>query len=207
MFDFNQILMENEQILYEGKPVPGKGHKAIGAILFLLAFVALWCGLLIWSVVTKTGDGANGIDGAFVIMMLVGLAFGGIGIYALIYNLFIKKKVVADDLFCITNIRALKYELKKQKLTYGFLIKYELIEVQNEKDGFGDVFMGNAAPSNLTEKQELEFVKENLFNKKTDDMPNMIFECVENPNSVMQIATNAHKQLKNNNNQTNINSN
>ncbi len=200
MFTFNDVLMENEKILYEGKPVPGKGGKAIGGVLAILAFVAVWCGLLIWSVVTKTGDGANGIDFTFIIMMLVGLAFGGLGIYVFIYNVFIKKKSIADDSYCLTTLRALKYESRTNKLSYGFLIKYGQIEVQNEKDGFGDVYMGIVAPDNLTEEQQLLFIKENLFNKKLDDMPTMMFESIERPYNVMKIATDARNNLISNTN-------
>lgn len=210
MFNFNQVLMANEEILYEGKPVPGKGNKGIGGILFLLAFVAVWCGILIWSIVTNTGDGANGIDGDFIIMLLIGLGLGAFGIYAFVYNVFIKKKAVADDIYCLTNMRALKYEFNDQKLTYGFLLKYDQIEVQNEKDGFGDVYMGIITPDNLTEEQQMLFVKENLLNKKPNDMPIMLFECVERPYEVMQIALTAHNQLLMNlvnNNQNNINNN
>lgn len=195
MFDFNQVLMANEKILYEGKPVPGKGNKSLGGILAILAFVVIWCGLLIWMVATETGDGAKGIDFSFIIMMLVGLGFGGIAIYALIYNVFIKRKAVADDIFCLTNMRALKYETKKQKLTYGYLIKYDQIEVQNFKDGFGDVYMGIVAPNNLTEEQQLLFIKENLIKKKENDMATMLFECVEKPHSVVDIAKQAHDNL------------
>lgn len=129
MFNFNQVLMPNEEILYEGKPVPGKGNKNISSILFVLLFVALIIGLLIWSVVTKTGDGAKGITINFIMIMLVAILFGGIGVYSFIYNVFIKKKAVQDDIYCLTNMRALKYEFKKQKLIYGYLIKYEQIEV------------------------------------------------------------------------------
>lgn len=200
MFNFNDILMENEKILYEGKPTPGKGGKALGGILAILAFVVVWCGLLIWSVATKTGDGANGIDFTFIIMMLVGLAFGALAIYIFIYNVFIKKKSIADDTYCLTTLRALKYESKTNKLSYGFLIKYGQIEVQNEKDGYGDVYMGIVAPDNLTEEQQLVFIKENLFNKKLDDMPTMMFESIERPYNVMKIATEARDNLISNTN-------
>ena len=195
MFDFNQILMANEKILYEGKPTPGKGHKGIAGILGLFAFVFIWCGILIWSVVTQTGDGENGIDGTFIIMFLAGLLFGAVGVYAFIYNVILKKKRVADDIFCLTNMRALKYETTTQKLTSGYLIKYNQIEVQNFKDGFGDVYMGIVAPDNLTDEQQMIFLKENIFNKNENDMPNMIFECVENPYSIAKIAQQCHEEL------------
>lgn len=213
MFNFNQVLMANEQIIYEGKPTPGKGGKGILGILIILAFVALWCGLLIWSVKTGTGDGADGITIEFIIMMLAGILLGVLAIYMFIYNFFIKKKAVADDIYCLTNMRALKYEFKDQKLSCGFLIKYGQIEVQNEKDNFGDVYMGIVAPDNLTEDEQLLFLKETLLNKKIDDMANMLFECVENPYAIMQQAIAARNQLltdieKNNqNNYNNINNN
>ena len=195
MFNFENVLMRDEIILYQGKPTPGKGSKSIGGILGILAFVAVWCGLLIWSVKTGTGDGADGIDSEFIIMMLVGLGFGALAIYAFIYNVFIKKKRVADDIYCLTNLRALKYETTTQKLTYGFLLKYDQIEVQNFKDGFGDVYMGIVAPDNLTEEQQLALVKEVLFNPKETDMPTMLFQCVDHPYEIMDIALKEHQKL------------
>ena len=43
-------------------------------------------------------------------------------------------------------------------------------------------------------------IKENLFNKKLDDMPTMMFESIERPYSIMKIATEARDNLITNTN-------
>jgi hypothetical protein len=55
--------------------------------------------------------------------------------------------------------------------------------------------MGIVAPDNLTDEQQMIFLKENILNKKENDMPNMIFECVENPYSIAKIAQQSHEEL------------
>lgn len=59
MFDFNNQLIEEETILYEGKPILGKTDKNILGELVVIGFILIIQILLVWSVVTKTGDGAN----------------------------------------------------------------------------------------------------------------------------------------------------
>lgn len=113
MYNFENNLLVDEKILYQGKPTPGKGGKSVGGLLFLICFALGIQALMILSVVTKTGDGAGGINLGFIIIFLAATLFLGLGVYGLFYNLFLKKKQVADDFYCLTNKRAMKYEAKK----------------------------------------------------------------------------------------------
>lgn len=197
MYDFNSNLIEDEKIIYEGRPVPGTGSKNIGGPLFIIGFITLMQFLLIWSVVTKTGDGAYGITPGFVIIFLVTLLFDAIAIYNLIYTLFIKKKAVADDYYCLTNKRALKYESKKDKLVFGYLINYEDIHYDSRKNGYGDLYMGIIYKETNDSIQDLNNIKDLLFNKDPKNMPWIIFESIEHPAQVGKLAKNARNELKN----------
>ena len=133
MFDFNNQLIEEETILYEGIPILGKTDKNILGELVVIGFILIIQILLIWSVVTKTGDGANGINLSFIIIFLTTLLFAALVVYNIIYKLFIKDKKIAKHQYCITNKRVIKYDGKNNELIFGNLSNYEFIEVQNKK--------------------------------------------------------------------------
>lgn len=196
MYDFKSNLLEDEKIIYEGRPVPGTGSKNIGGPLFIIGFMALMQFLLIWSIVTKTGDGAYGINLSFIIIFLATLLFDVIAIYALLYDLFIKKKAVADDYYCLTNKRAFKYESKKDKLVFGYLINYDDIHCDSRKNGYGDLYMGIVYKETNDSKQDLNNIKDIILNKDPENMPWIIFECIEHPAKVSKLAKDARNELK-----------
>lgn len=92
MYNFKQNLNENEQILYEGRPVPGTGSKNVSGLLFIILFILIIQILMVLSVIFKLGDGAYGIDSGFIIIFGVTLFFDWIAIRGLYYNLFKKKR-------------------------------------------------------------------------------------------------------------------
>ena len=188
MYNFEKHLEKDEKILYRGRPIPGKGDKSIGGCIFIILFMALMQGLMIWSVVTGTGDGADGINLSFIVIFGVTLLFDGIAFYNIFYLLFFKKKAVSDDYYCLTNKRAFKYESKKDKLVYGYLVNYEDMRCQNTKDGVGDVYMGIIMKESSSSEEDLIRVKDIMFNPNPENMPTMLFECVEKPRNVLKIA-------------------
>lgn len=196
MYDFKNNLLENEEIIYEGRPVPGTGSKNIGGQLFIIAFISLMQFLLIWSVVTKTGDGVYGITLGFIIIFLSTLLFDALSIYSLIYTLFIKKKAVSDDYYCLTNKRALKYESKKDRLLFGYLINYDDIHCDSRKNGYGDLYMGIVYKETNNSGQDLNNIKELIFNKDPENMPWIIFESIHHPAQVCKLAKDARNKLK-----------
>lgn len=193
MIDFNKYLEQNETILYKGKPHPNKGGKNIVGIIILLGFVLLCQILLILSVIFNHGSEIK-----FIISFLITLLFGGLGVYALIYNLFLKKRKVADDFYCITNKRALKYEAGKDKLVYGYLINYSDIHCGNVKDGYGDLYMSITKETTNDSIKDLNDLKNTLFNPNPENMPAINFESIENPKEVLQIAVKARNNLNQN---------
>ena len=196
MFDFSKILDSDEKILYQGRPVVGKGDKSIGGSIFIILFMLVIQVLMIWSLVTGTGDGADGITPTFIIIFAATLLFDGIAIYNIIYLKFLKDKTVSDDYYCITNKRALKFESKKDKLVYGYLVNYDIIEIVNQKDNVGDISMHVEIKDNSFEAKNPEYVKDILMNPNPENMPTMIFECVENPKQVKKIIKDAQKELE-----------
>lgn len=200
MYDFKKHLLENEEILYEGRAFPGKGGKEIIGLLFVICFSLFVLALLIWSVVTGTGDGANGVTIEFIIIFLVFLLFLGIGLYGLVYNLFLKKIQVADDYYCLTNIRAMKYESKKDKLVYGYLKKYEEIYCENVKGGYGDLYMVSAIDEKYLNDHNMSVLDYLLSKSDPEDMPSMCFESIKNPRQLRKMAIDARRKIIDNEN-------
>lgn len=196
MFDFNNQLIEEETILYEGKPILGKTDKNILGELVVIGFILIIQILLVWSVVTKTGDGANGINLSFIIIFLTTLLFASLVVYNIIYKLFIKDKKIAKHQYCITNKRAIKYDGKNNELIFGNLSNYEFIEVQNEKNNHGDLYMGVLINENVNSNTDtLIEIKNILLNKNPNDAPFIIFESIKNPYQVLNIVENARNSL------------
>ena len=190
MYNFSSHLFADEKILYQGQPVPGKGDKGVGGLIFLICFVLSIQIFMILSVINEIGDGANGIDSEFIFIFLIATFFLVIGIYGLFYNLVLKKKEVADDFYCLTNMRAMKYEAKKNKLVFGYLAYYDDIHCGNVKDNFGDVYMGIVIDERSTNdvSQALLTVKDVLMNPNPENMPFLNFKSIEDPYKVKNLA-------------------
>lgn len=195
MYKIENYLNNNEQIIYEGRATLGKSSKAVGGEIFVIVFMLLIQVLLVWSVTTGTGDGANGINLSFIIIFGSTLLFSGICLYSLIYKLFLKQRMIKDYYYYLTNIRVLKYEFKNDKLVYGYLINYEDIHINSKKDNYGDVYMGIIMKDSSDAKNVLKKVINRMINQDPKNMPFIIFESVESPNNVARIAVEARKQL------------
>lgn len=187
MHNFSQYLMEGEEIVYVDKPVPGTGDKSIGGDLFIIGFMILMQALLIISVVFEIGDGADGININWIIIFTGTLFFDSIAFYDMFYKLFWKKRAVADDEYCLTNMRVFKYESKKDEITIGFLSNFKRIVSQNCRGGYGDVvfqkqFKAGEEPQDL--KELYNFLK--YQDKRNIDY--MSFESIKSPRKVVKLA-------------------
>ena len=197
MYDFKQHLRDGEEILYEGRPHAGKGSKNIGGELFIIGFCVLILAILILSIVYKIGDGANGVNGTAIVFFAVIGFFVAICLWGAIYKLFIKKRAVADDYFCITNKRVMKYQSKKDELVYGDINKYKLISCDNEKDGYGDITMSiDAHEQGIDEGDMASMIdlKNMLLHPDKEDMPQITFECVEKPRDLKKLIKEQQKK-------------
>ena len=201
MFDFNKYLMKDEKIIWQGRPNPGKGAKvdSVSGYIFVFVFMLLVQVLLIWSVITGTGDGANGVDLTFILFFSITLFFQGTIIWNAVYNTFIKPKIIADDYYCLTNKRALKYESKTNKLVYGYLIDYEDTGMINVKGGYGDVFLQKRVKESGNDQEDITKLCETVLNHDPTSMPYIKFESIKSPKTVLSLVNKARSGLKKNN--------
>ena len=199
MYDFEKILYENEKIIYSGISHPEKGDKSLKGILILAGGSLLVQFLLIWSVITKTGDGANGITISFIIIYGTFFALLILAIVSFINNFFLRKKLLDGNCYCITNRRAIKYEKRKNKLTFGYLVNYPYIECCQIKDNYGDlrfqIDIENVESPEITDDISAMSVSKNvLVHPNHENMPYLMFECIEEPDKVRKIAIQARNE-------------
>lgn len=192
MYNFEKLLYPEEKILYKGKPVPGKGHKNLGILTLCTIVFGLIIAMLVYQLKVFWFDPTG------ILMLLVLLIFECFFIYGLIYNLFIKKRAVADDEYCLTNQRAFKYEYKTGKLVFGYLANYRSIRIANEKDNYGDVIMeiiyknGNASSLG---KEDFKELKNLMLHPNEENMPHITFESVEDPKKILNLILEARTEL------------
>lgn len=196
MYDFSMNLTSDEQILYQGNSVSTTVTRNIGGYIFLMLFSLGLESLLIWSVVTGSGDGANGINGNFILFTIIIMLFFAGGVYGLIYDLFLKKNLVRGKLFCITNKRVLSYDVRKGKLVFGYLENYEKIVINSLQNNIGDIVFSIAEEKvNSNSISDLKTVKDLMLNPDPENMPILQLQSVQNPEEVKQIAEQARNEL------------
>ena len=142
MYNFEQHLTTNEQILYQGRAEPGKGGKSSKSLFIVLIMLIIIQIIMIASIQSNTPGGSGGISLNFIIIFLTTIAFEILIIYGIVYDLFLKKKEIKNVYYCLTNKRALEFDEKTNVLRFGHLIYYEEIKIYNEKNNYGDVYMG-----------------------------------------------------------------
>lgn len=191
MFDFKSILNSDEVILYQGKSNVSNISKNIMGELFII-FVTIIFDIVLFVFPSKLLLGLIAV-GIFQILC----------VWSIFNTLFLKKGKVIDNLYCITNIRAIKYDLKSGILYFGYLANYSNNYVINEKNGYGDLVL---KISGNHDKLEFDGVDLITFSKnvtsinrhpKLDNMPFINFEGIENPRAVLDIVNNAKSKLQN----------
>ncbi len=208
MYDFQCHLQPNEKILYQGKPSPGKGSKKVGFFLALIVFSLGIQAMLIWCLADQTESGIGEMEIAFIVVFLIVTVFLGLGIYGMIYNLFLKKRQIADDFYCLTNLRAMKYDSKKKKLVYGYLAYYTDIYCSHVKDHYGDLYMGITMEKNNEDStQTLMTLVDHIKNPNPQNMPFINFESIKDPDVVMNLAKTARESIFQNNAQQDLSHN
>ena len=135
-----------------------------------------------------------------IVILVVTFFFDVVCGYSIIYKLFLKRKKIMDDLYCVTNIRTIKYDINENKLSYGFLANYSNIYVCNVKNEYGDIKMEITCKDDNTNKEESN-VGNILFKLVTkpnlSNMPIISFESIFEPDKVLEIIVNAKKELNN----------
>ena len=184
MYEFEKDLMPGETILYKGKPVPGKAKKNVGGLLVFVILCILI--ILVWAVVNKFGDDAYIMNAKTFFLGLIFMC--GLGICQNIYNVFFKNNKIKDEYYCITNLRVMKYNKKKNKLVFGHIENYDLVFIDNKKGKYGDLCMQKDMS-----KQELTM--ETIMQQDPEDVRYILFSSIENPERVKKIFKEASKKL------------
>lgn len=197
MYDFTPHLKENETILWQGQANPKKGGRPLGRLIFALIFIICCIAALILSLIFGIGEGANGLSLKYIVIILGFFFFFSIIVYSLVYFVFLKHKLVADDFYCLTNLRAMKYESKKDKLCFGYLKILEDIHTENIKNGFGDLyFSANLNKGGEPSDEDLKTLKDAFLHPDPENMLTMSFESIENPTAVKKLALEARNSKK-----------
>lgn len=191
MYDFNQYLESDEKILYQGKSVP---KSSIGnVIILILVLIAMLLVQFIMIISIRENNLIN--NPSAIIIFLVMIFFDGAIILGIINNLFLNKKKAKNCFYCLTNKRAFRYDLKDNKLVYGYLINYDDIKIYNIKYNYGDLYMGITYSGTNNYKNDLVNVTDALFNPDSKNMPSISFSCIENPEYVLSLAKSARAEL------------
>lgn len=184
--NIDSMLLPDEEILYKGVAVPGKGSKSLLGIIIMIAVCLV-------PIIAISEFSQIGIS--MMIVMAIALLFIGIAVYAFIYNFILKNRKIKGQEYFITNQRAIIYSSKKNEFKIGYLNRFDEFRVDNEKDNFGDVYMGIVADKNNNSEENLELIRDTLLNPDKDNMNTIYFELVENPYQVMKIAMEQRKKL------------
>ena len=152
---------------------------------------------MIWSLVAKVGDGAFGINFGFIIIFATLIIVELVSIHGIVYNFFIKKRTVKDNYYCLTTERVLKYEEKKDRLVYGYLLNYDDIHYDANKDGYGDVYFSATIEKSGDSKQDLLNIKNAMMNPDFSNMSYIAFESIPSPSKVSKLAKKARDEVKN----------
>ena len=141
--------------------------------------------------IEKVGYAANNdIVSIFkeTMLLLVSTTIGVLCICQIIYNVFLKNNKIKDEYYCITNLRVMKYNKKKNKLVSGYIENYVLVFIDNENGKYGDLCM------------QKDMFKDDLImetmQQDPEDMTCIIFSSIENPEHVKEIFKGAAKKLE-----------
>ena len=138
--------------------------------------------IIIIYMILKNNFSINNLN---IILLILGMIlFQLLSIYSIVYKLYLKDKKIEKLHYCITNYRALLYDGGKDVLKQGLLREYKVINCENVKQGYGDLFM-----SKLLDESDDEDMVETLISQNSE----MIFEAIREPNEVKRIIDDAIK--------------
>ena len=110
------------------------------------------------------------------------------------YNTIIRNKIAKENLYCMTNFRVLQYNTKENKLYYGYLARFSIIEIFNENNGYGDVSFSVNLKTETGDKFSLKEIKK--LSKDRTNMLEITFLCIKDPKEIVKLAEAAREKLK-----------
>lgn len=191
MYDFSSKLLGEEKILWQGQAVPGKGDRSIGGLIVYLVVCLSMCALIFLA--STDEDKGNFLWWIFVLHM--GL-FVFIGIYCICDQLWLKDKHIKGRSYCLTNMRAMSYDSKKDALLIGYLENFDIIMTDNVAGGYGDLIFSWDFDKRTfySRKAGLEFAKA-VLNRDFNNIHIISFSSIQHPGKVKKMAIEAKKEL------------
>jgi len=189
MYNFNQILLENEEILYQGKSVPGKGKNNI---IVIEAFIIIFFSVLPITIFFK-----ELVASSWSILIFISILLGLFcAIHCIIYTLFLKDKVTSSYQYCLTNLRILRYNNKKKILTHGFINEYIDIFISSTKDNYGDVIFSKYTHIDVENDITNDTDRDAYIIESDKINTYILFESVENPHYIKKLALEIREKIK-----------
>ena len=188
--NIESILMDGEEVLWQGKGVPNKTRKnTLTFSIFIIIFI-----VLLFVIISSIGKNGNGlITGlVFIVVFLLFIAIFGYGIF---YNCFIKNKKIQSEIYYLTNKRAIIYDSEAVEFSYGFLEKFEEICVDNQSGSFGDINMSIEYKETGDSKKDGVNIAKLMFKPDKTDMPVISFKSIEKPRKIIKLIREAKKNL------------
>ena len=135
--EFKDELLDNEKILWSGKPKDGVFFKASDALM--IPFSLMWGGFAIfWEMSVITTD-------APIFFKLWGIPFVLVGLYIIFGRFLFEKKERGKTFYAVTDSRVLiKSGLFNTKLTSLSLQKLPELSITKKDNGFGTIEFGDS---------------------------------------------------------------
>lgn len=202
MYNFESILENDEKILWQGKPESGVFFKNWSGAIFGIVLSLIF--MVVFYLACKYLPSKK--DPGFIFSFFWYSFFSFIIFIVLkniIYIYFFKSKRVAYHSYCITNLRVIKYDAKKDELTYGYLKNYDYISCDMGQTTKGDLIFHDTSRNKLYDKNNaIEFITGLIKYFKFDkhNAGGMCFENLGNLREVSKIAKEARKKFMKTNN-------
>lgn len=186
---FDSYLGPDEKVLWRGKGTPSKTGKGIGGALFIFVFCLLILCIMIYSI--KSG---KLIGTGEVIMIVAVILFLALGVYMLIFNLFIKNMKIKNLEYCLTEKKAMVYDTAKEEMKIGYLDRLTNIVINNEKNDYGDLLMRATPQIENNSNLSVDQLKD-AFAIDNNNMNSITFFGIGEVVKVKSLVTDAQKKL------------
>lgn len=194
MYDFSQHLEVDEKIIYQGQSFHGKGNNGIKEF-FIVKIVALVVDIPLFIMIFFPSY-SNADILTYIFFSLFSVFFNYTAIYQ-IYYARKKRKQLANNFYCLTNQRAIKYDYNNNEIFFGSLRQYEDVRCYRVKDGYGDLYMGIILENGGSTGEELSTATKMLKDPDSTDMPYMEFTSIKDPESVKNLIIKVRQDILN----------